>query len=112
MSSLAIGFALHSSFCFAFMGVLFWERQGSYIGWFIYSGGRVEAVAAGSNCWVGCGGLYGLGCHGSLALINEKGEAGGASAGGTCADGACTGGACGDGACRCALAHKVNSKTS
>ena len=61
----------------------------------------------------GCGGLYGLGCRGSLALVN-KGEASGASAdracadeacadeacvGGACADGACAGGACMGGAC-------------
>ena len=52
----------------------------------------------------GCGGLYKLGCHGSLALVNEEGEAnracaGGAYADGACADGACVGGACADGAC-------------
>jgi hypothetical protein len=36
--------------------------------------------------------LYKLGCHGSLALVNEEGEASGA-----CADGACAGRACADG---------------
>ena len=63
------------------------------------AGGRVEAVAAGSHCWAGCGGLYKLSCHGSLALVNEEGEASGACADGACADGACAGGACADGAC-------------
>ena len=94
LRSLAISFALCSSFCFAFVEVLFWGRQGSYVGWSIYSGEKVEAVAAGSDCWAGCGGLYKFGCHSSLALVNEEGEASGA-----CADGACTGGACADGAC-------------
>ena len=37
MGSLAIGFALCNSFCFAFVEVLFWGRQGSYIGWSMYS---------------------------------------------------------------------------
>ena len=52
--------------------------------------GRVEAVTAGSNCWelyscwAGCGGLYKLGCRGSLALVNKEGKASGA-----CLDGAC-----------------------
>jgi hypothetical protein len=75
------------------------------VGWSICSGGRVEAVAAGSDCWelyccwVGCGGLYKLGCHGSLALVNEAGEASGACADGACAGGACVDGACADGAC-------------
>ena len=84
------------------------------------TGGRVEAVAAGSDCWelycrwVGCGGSYELGCRGSLALVNEESKAGGACTdgarvGGTCADracaggaftnGTCTGGACADRAC-------------
>ena len=117
---MAIGFALYSLFCFAFVEVLFWGRQGSYISWSIYScilglvlavlewrywaGGRlnkvgtvtrgkVEAVAAGSNCWAGCGGLYKLGCHGSSALVN------GGEANGAYADKACAGGACADGAC-------------
>ena len=97
LRSLAIGFALYSSFCSAFVEVLFWGRQGSYVGWSIcgcilgsvlavlgwryWAGGRpggvgtvargrVEAVAVGSGCWAGCGGLYKLGCHGSLALVN------------------------------------------
>ena len=61
--------------------------------------GRVEVVAAGSDCWVGCGGLYKLSCHSSLALVNEEGEASGACADGACTGGACTGGACTDGAC-------------
>ena len=90
------------------------------LGWRYWAGGRlgevrvvtregVEAVAVGSNCWAGCGDLYKLGCRGSLALVNEKGKAGGASADRVCADracadracadGACTGGACWDGAC-------------
>ena len=108
------------------MEVLFWGRQGSYIGWSIcgcilgsvlavlgwryWAGGRpggvetvargrVEEVTAGSDCWAGCGGLYKLGCRGSLALVNEEGEAGGACMDGACADGACTDGACGNGAC-------------
>ena len=59
----------------------------------------MEAVAAGSDCWAGCGGLYKLGCRSSLALVNEEGEAGGACMDGACADGACAGGACVDGAC-------------
>ena len=103
-----------SSFCFAFIEVSFWGRQGLYVGWSICSGGGVEVVAAGSDCWelyccwAGCGGLYELGCRGSLALVNE-GEAsracadgaciGGACAGRACADKACAGGACVDGAC-------------
>ena len=86
------------------MEVLFWGRQGLYVGWSICSGGRVEAVAAGSDCWAGCGGLYKLGCHSSLALVNKEGEASGACADracvdGACADRACTGGACAGGAC-------------
>ena len=52
---------------------------------------------------VGCGGSYELGCRGSLALVDEEGEASGACvhggcAGGGCAGGACTGGGCTDGA--------------
>ena len=47
----------------------------------------------------GCGGLYGLGCRGSLALVNEEGKASGACANGACADGACANGACANGAC-------------
>jgi hypothetical protein len=47
----------------------------------------------------GCGGLYKLGCHGSLALVNKKGETSGACAGGACADGACVDGACTNRAC-------------
>ena len=85
------------------------------LGWRYWAGGRlnkvgavigegVEAVAAGSNCWVDCGNLYKLGCRGSLALVNKKGEAGGASVDGAsadraCADGACAGGGCADGGC-------------
>ena len=91
------------------------------LGWRYWAGGRlgevravtgegVEAVATGSDCWelycvwAGYGGLYKLGCRGSLALVNEKGEAGGASADGAsadraCADGACVGGGCADGGC-------------
>ena len=65
------------------------------MGWSICSGGRVEAVAAGSDCWglygcwAGCGDSYELVCRGSLALVNEEGEASGACADGACADGAC-----------------------
>ena len=81
------------------MEVLFWGRQGSYVGWSICSRGRVEAVAAGSDCWVGCGGSYELGCRGSLALVDEEGEASGACADVACADVACIGGACADRAC-------------
>jgi hypothetical protein len=75
------------------------------VGWSICSGGRVKAVAAGSDCWglygcwAGCGDSYELVCCGSLALVNEEGEASGACVGGACADGACVGGACADGAC-------------
>jgi hypothetical protein len=47
---------------------------------------RVDAVAVGSDCWAGCGGSYELGCRGSLALVNEEGEASGASADGAGAD--------------------------
>jgi hypothetical protein len=89
------------------------------LGWRYWAGGklgrveaftreRVGAVTAGSNCWAGCGGLYKLGCYGSLALVN-KGEASKASAdracaGGAYADRACAGRAyigrtCRDGAC-------------
>ena len=68
------------------------------------AGGKIETVAVCSDCWVGCGGLYKLGCRGSLALVNEEGEASGAIADGACVggaytDGACTGGAFADGAC-------------
>jgi hypothetical protein len=70
-----------------------------YIGWSICSRGRVEVVAAGSNCWVGCGGLYELSCRSSLALVNEEGKASGACANGACVDGACVDGAYVDGAC-------------
>jgi hypothetical protein len=56
-------------------------------------------VAAGSDCWVGCGGLYKLGCHSSLALVNERVKAGGACADRACADGGCADGAFADGAC-------------
>ena len=33
-------------------------------------------------CWAGCGGLYELGCRGSLALVKGEGEASGACVGG------------------------------
>jgi hypothetical protein len=75
------------------------------VGWSICGGRRVEAVAAGSDCWelyygwAGCGGLYKLSCYGSLALVNEEGEASGACADGACVGGACVDGACADGAC-------------
>ena len=87
-------------------------------------GGAVTSVGEGSSaigrsfktarvelccCWVGCGGLYKLGCRRSLALVKGEGEASGACAGGAyidgacvdgaCADEACVGGACADGAC-------------
>jgi len=58
--------------------------------------------AAGAElycCWVDCGGLYKLGCCGSLALVKEEGEASGACVGGACADRVCVDGACVDGAC-------------
>ena len=99
LRSLTIGLALCSSFCFAFIEVSLWGRQGSYVGWSICSGEGVEAVAAGSDCWAGCGCSYELGCRGSLALVNEEGKAGGACADGACAGGACIGGACTNGAC-------------
>ena len=74
------------------------------MGWSICSRGRVEAVAAGSDCWAGYGGLYELGCRSSLALVNKEGEASRACVDracvdGACADRACTGGACAGGAC-------------
>jgi hypothetical protein len=71
-----------------------------------FIGGAVTFVGKGSSavgrsfkiaevglycCWAGCGGLYKLGCRGSLALVKGEGEASGA-----CADGACVGGACAD----------------
>ena len=85
------------------------------LGWRYWAGGRlggvgtvtekgVEAVVAGSDCWAlyscwaGCGGLYRLGCRGSLALVNG-GEACGASADGACVNGACADGVCTDGVC-------------
>ena len=37
----------------------------------------------------GYGGLYGLGCRGSLTLVNKEGEASRASTDRACADGAC-----------------------
>jgi hypothetical protein len=42
----------------------------------------------------GCGGSHELSCRGSLALVNEEGEASGAYAGGAYADGACASIAC------------------
>jgi hypothetical protein len=72
------------------------------LGWRYWAGGRlggVGAVTAGSDCWAGCGGSYKLGCRGSLALVNEEGEAGGACIDGACADGAFADGAFADGAC-------------
>jgi hypothetical protein len=65
----------------------------------VVTGGRVEAVAVSRGCWVGCGGLYKLGCYSSLALVNEEGEASRACVDRACADGACVGGACAGGAC-------------
>ena len=47
----------------------------------------------------GCGGSYELGCRGSLALVDEEGEASGACADVACADGGCAGGACTGGGC-------------
>jgi len=58
--------------------------------------------AAGAElycCWAGCGGLYELGCYGSLALVKGEGKASRSCAGGACVDGACADGACADGAC-------------
>ena len=104
-------------------------RPGSYVGWSIYScilgsvlavlgwrywaggrpggvgtvaGGRVEAVAAGSDCWAGCRGLYELGeASGACAegACADGGYADGGCAHGACTDGACIDGACIDGAC-------------
>ena len=51
--------------------------------------GRIKAVAIGSNCWVGCGGLYKLSCYSSLALVNEEGKANRVCMDGACADGVC-----------------------
>ena len=67
------------------------------LGWRYWAGGRldrvkavaregVEAVIAGSNWWVGCGGLYKLGCRSSLALVNEEGKASKAYIERACAD--------------------------
>ena len=64
-------------------------------------GGRLFGAAGAELycCWAGCGGLYELGCHRSLALVKEESKASGACAGGACADGVYVGGACTDGAC-------------
>ena len=51
------------------------------------TGGRVEAVAVGSDYWAGCRGLYKLN------------KASGAYAEGVCADGGCIDGVCSDGGC-------------
>ena len=61
--------------------------------------GRVEVVAAGSDCWAGCRGLYKLSCHGSLALVNEEGKASGAYMGGAYTDRAYVGKAYADRDC-------------
>ena len=37
-------------------------------------------------CWVGCGGLYKLSCHKSLALVKREGEASKAYIGGAYTD--------------------------
>ena len=122
----AIGWSIYGCILGSVLAVLGWRywAGGRLGGVGAFAGGRVEAVAAGSDCWelyccwAGCGGLYKLGCHGSLALVNEGEASGayadGAYAGGACADGACaggafaggayidgayTGGACGDGVC-------------
>ena len=79
------------------------------LGWRYWAGGGpggvkavtgegVGAVTVGSNCWAGCGGLYKLSCHSSLALVN-KGEASRAYTDGACAGKTCTDGACADRAC-------------
>ena len=90
----AIGWSIYGCILGSVLAVLGWRywAGGRLSGVGTVAGGKVEAVAAGSDCWAGCGGLYKLGCHGSLALVN-KGEASGA-----CADGACAGGAYADGA--------------
>ena len=94
--------AIGWSICGCILGLVL-----AVLGWRCWAGGRlnkvgavigegVEAVAAGSNCWVDCGNLYKLGCRGSLALVNKKGEAGGASVDGAYIDGGCADEACTD----------------
>jgi hypothetical protein len=124
-----VGFTLYNSFCSTFIEVLFWGRQGLYIGWSIYgcilglvlvvlgwrywaggrlgrvgtvTRGRVEAVAVGSDFWAGCGACVG-GAYADGACTGGacvgRACAGGACVDGACRDRACVGGACGDGAC-------------
>ena len=62
-------------------------------------GRSFKATGAELYCCWACGGLYELGCRGSLALVKEEGEASGACVGGACAGGACAGGASVEGAC-------------
>ena len=63
-------------------------------------GGRLFEAAGAELycCWAGCGGLYELGCRGSLALVKGEGEASGAYTDGDCTDKACVDKACAGGA--------------
>ena len=75
--------------------IIFIGRGGSAVGGKLFKTAGAELYC----CWAGCGGLYELGCRGSLALVKGEGEASRACVGGACADGACIGGACADKAC-------------
>ena len=103
----AIGWSIYGYILGSVLAVLGWRYQaGGRPGRVkTVAGGRVKAVAISSNCQAGCGGLYKLSCHNSLALVNEEGKASGAYAdraytdkaylgkayvGEACADKACT----------------------
>ena len=96
-----VGWSIYGCVLGSVLAVLEWRywAEGRLGGVGIVARGRVEAVTAGSDCWAGCGGLYKLGCHSSLALVNKEGEASGACSDRACADRACAGEACADGAC-------------
>src|ERR1700719_1665200 len=102
---LYVGWSICSCILGLVLAVLGWKywAGGRLGGVGTVAGGRVEAIAAGSDCWAGCGGLYELSCRSSLALVNEGKSSGvcadGACVDEACADGACIGGACADGAC-------------
>ena len=98
---LYIGWSIYSCILGSVLAVLGWRywAGGRLSGVKTVTRGRVEAVTAGSDYWAGCGGLYKLSCRGSLALVNKKGEAGGASMDGASADKACAGRGCTDRGC-------------
>ena len=97
----AIGWPICGCILGSVLAVLKWRywAGGRLSGVGTVARGRVEAVAIGSNYWASCKGLYKLGCHSSLALVNKESKASGACTDRACADGACTDRACAGGAC-------------